>query len=149
MVAVVAYPDGHMPILYRSFVILAVAFGLYCPVAMAQECRLPQTSKSVAELIFGRNIGNKLGVSENTWARFVATEITPRFPNGFSMVDARGQWLDSDTKKIVRERSKLVTIVLDGAADTQQKIDDIVAAYKGRFRQQAVGVIIRPACVSF
>jgi hypothetical protein len=38
---------------------------------------------------------------------------------------------------------------LDGAADAQQKIDDIVAAYKGRFRQQAVGVIIRPACVSF
>jgi hypothetical protein len=138
-----------MPILYRSFATLVVAFGLYCPVATAQECRLPQKSMSVAELMFGRNIGDKLGVSDNTWARFVATEITPRFPNGFSMVDAQGQWLDSDTKKIVRERSKLVTIVFDGAADAQQKINDIVAAYKGRFRQQAVGVIIRPACVSF
>jgi hypothetical protein len=65
------------------------------------------------------------------------------------MVDARGQWLDSDTRKIVHERSKLVTIVFDGAADAQGKIDEIVAAYKGRFQQQAVGVIIKPACVSF
>jgi hypothetical protein len=131
-------------------VLLAASVMALMPLAAgAQECRLPQKSKSVAELLFGRNIGNKLGVSENTWARFVAREITPRFPNGFSMVDAQGQWLDSDTKKIVRERSKLVTIVFDGAADAQNKIDDIVAVYKGRFRQQAVGVIIRPACVSF
>ena len=141
--------SGRMSAFPRLLVLFVVAIGLYCPVASAQECRLPQKAMSVAELMFGRNIGDKLGVSDTTWARFVATEITPRFPNGFSMVDAQGQWLDSDTKKIVRERSKLVTIVFDGAADAQQKIDDIVAAYKGRFRQQAVGVIVRPACVSF
>jgi hypothetical protein len=128
---------------------LAIAISFSCRLASAQECRLPQKSMSVAELQFGRNIGNKPGISENSWARFVAREITPRFPNGFSTVDAQGQWLDSDTKKIVRERSKLVTIVFNNAADAQSKIDEIVAAYKGRFRQQAVGVIIRPACVSF
>ena len=34
-------------------------------------------------------------------------------------------------------------------AGLQEKLDAIVAAYKQRFRQQSVGVVIRPACVSF
>jgi hypothetical protein len=29
------------------------------------------------------------------------------------------------------------------------KIDAIVTAYKERFQQQSVGVVMRPACVSF
>ena len=50
-------------------------------------------------------------------------------------------------KRIVRERSKLVIIV--AAADAQDKVDAIVDAYKRKFRQQSVGVVVRPACVSF
>jgi len=143
---------GMLSNTFRSYIspLFALAALVLVPVAAsAQECRLPQKAMSVAELMFGRNIGAKLVVSESRWTQFVAREITSRFPNGFSIVDAQGQWLDSDTRKIVRERSKLVTIVFGDAAGAQQKIDDIVAAYKGRFRQQAVGVIIRPACVSF
>jgi Protein of unknown function (DUF3574) len=33
--------------------------------------------------------------------------------------------------------------------DIKEKIDAIVAAYKPRFQQQAVGIVIRPACASF
>lgn len=130
-------------------IVLVLGMEIMPSAASAQECRLPQKAMSVAELMFGRSIGNKSSVSESRWGQFVAREITPRFPNGLSMVDAQGQWLDGDTKKIMRERSKLVTIVFENDAEAQRKIDDIVAAYKGRFRQQAVGVIIRPACVSF
>jgi hypothetical protein len=49
----------------------------------------------------------------------------------------------------VREPSKLVTIIMPADAEGQEKIDAIVAAYKRQFRQQSVGVVIRPACVSF
>jgi hypothetical protein len=34
-------------------------------------------------------------------------------------------------------------------ADNDARLDQIVAAYKTRYRQQSVGLIIRPACVSF
>jgi hypothetical protein len=34
-------------------------------------------------------------------------------------------------------------------ADNGARLDQIVAAYKTRYRQQSVGLIIRPACVSF
>jgi hypothetical protein len=134
----------------RAGLLHAAAFCLLAAGgALAQECRMPQRSMSVAELLFGRNIGNRLGVTEERWSRFVATEITPRFPDGISVVNAAGQWLDPRTRKVVREPSKLVTIVLVDAAEAQEKIDAIVAAYKQRFRQQSVGVIVRPACVSF
>jgi hypothetical protein len=42
-----------------------------------------------------------------------------------------------------------VTIVFNSAVDAQSWIAQTVAVYKSRFRQQAVGVIVRPDCVSF
>jgi hypothetical protein len=76
-------------------------------------------------------------------------EITPRFPDGLSAVDAKGQWRDRNRNEIVREPSKLVTIVLPGDPADQARLSEIVEAYKRRFKQQSVGLIVRPACVSF
>jgi hypothetical protein len=42
-----------------------------------------------------------------------------------------------------------VTIIAAADAEPQEKIDAIVAAYKRQFRQQSVGVVMRPGCVSF
>jgi hypothetical protein len=134
-----------------SVALLAAALLALTPGAEAQtlSCRGAQQPKEVAELLFGRNIGSRLGVSEAAWARFLAREVTPRFPDGLTVVDALGQWRDRDTGRIVRERSKRVEIVLPGSEDDAAKLDAVVAAYKSRFRQQAVGVVVRPACVSF
>jgi hypothetical protein len=115
--------------------------------AQGVECRLSQKPMVVADLLFGRNIGGRLGVTEKRWSQFLASEITPRFPDGLTVVDAAGQWRDAEKNRVVRERSKLVTIIMP--ADAQEKLDAIVDAYKRRFRQQSVGVVIRPACVSF
>jgi hypothetical protein len=116
--------------------------------AQTTECRSGK-SQQVAELMFGRKIGDRIGVSDSAWARFVDREITPRFPGGLTVIDARGQWRDPDRNRIVREPSKLVQIVLPGKDEDQQHLDEIAAAYKIRFRQQSVGIIVRPACVAF
>ena len=101
------------------------------------------------DLMFGRNIGGQLGVSEELWSDFVAKEITPRFPDGLTVDDAVGQWRDLATNEIVKEPSKDVQLIVPASAEVKEKIDAIVAAYKQRFQQQAVGVVMRPACVSF
>jgi hypothetical protein len=129
---------------------LAVAALIVCATGAAAqgiECRLSQRPMVVADLLFGRNIGGRLGVTEKRWSQFLAAEITPRFPDGLTVVDAAGQWRDAEKKRIVREPSKLVTIIMP--ADAQERLDAIVDAYKRRFRQQSVGVVIRPACVQF
>jgi hypothetical protein len=110
------------------------------------ECKGEQ--RQVAELWFGRKIGDRIAVTESKWARFVDREITPRFPDGLSVVDAKGQWRDAERNKIVREPSKLVTIVLSGKGDNE-RLQAIIDAYKRQFRQQSVGLVVRPACVAF
>ncbi len=133
-----------------------LAIGVLATLASAAQaqaqgivCSGPQRSMMQAELLFGRHIGGRLGVTEKRWAAFLAQEITPRFPDGLTIVDAVGQWRDPARGRIVRERSKLVMILAAADAELTQRLDAIVAAYKRRFRQQSVAVIIRAACVSF
>lgn len=112
-------------------------------------CQGAQQRRDVAELLFGRDIGDRLGVSEPAWRRFVAREITPRFPDGLTVTDALGQWRDPDSGRIVREPSKRVEIVLPGNADDAVRLDAIMSAYKREFHQRSVGLILQSACVSF
>ena len=117
--------------------------------AQLVDCRGGQRPTQVAELMFGRNIGNRIGVSEARWSQFVDREITPRFPNGLTVFNAAGQWRDRASNRIVREASKIVQIVLPGDVEDIARLNEIAEAYKTRFKQQSVGIIVRPACVSF
>jgi hypothetical protein len=109
--------------------------------AQGLSCDAPQQPMLEISFMFGRDVGNELGVSKELWTDFVASEITPRFPHGLTIDDALGQWRDAETNEIVKEPSY--------DTETNEKIDPIVAAYQERFQQQAVGIVIRPACASF
>jgi hypothetical protein len=115
----------------------------------APACPGTQQRRGVAELLFGRDIGSRLGVSASAWRRFVAHEIAPRFPDGLTVTDALGQWRDPDSGRTVREPSKRVEIVLPGNRDDGARLDAIVSAYKRQFHQRSVGLIMQSACVSF
>ncbi|MGA8611156.1 MAG: DUF3574 domain-containing protein [Xanthobacteraceae bacterium] len=128
---------------------LTAAAGNATAQTLAIVCRGAQRSGQIAEFLFGRDIGNHVGVSEAAWTRFVGREITPRFPDGLTITDAIGQWRNPANGRMVREPSKRVEIVLPGRAGDEARLDAIVAAYKRRFHQHSVGVIVQSACVSF
>jgi hypothetical protein len=117
--------------------------------AQLTECRGATKPQQVAELLFGRKIGDRIGVTEDKWTHFVDNEITPRFPDGLTVYNTQGQWRDQTRNVIVREPSKIVQIVLPGKDDDLDRLNAIAEAYKTRFKQQSVGVILRAACVSF
>jgi hypothetical protein len=117
--------------------------------AQLLSCGGAQKPRQVVELMFGRKIADRMAVTEDEWTRFVDQEITPRFPDGLTVFTAASQWRDQASKKIVREPSKVVLIVLPGKAEDLARVNEIAQAYKTRFKQQSVGVIVRPACVSF
>ena len=133
---------------FSCILLVAMASGAGAQTAAA-PCHGPQQSRTVAELLFGRNIGRSLGVSEADWAGFVAREMAPRFPDGLTITDAVGERRDPETGGTAEEPSKHVEIVLPGNADDEARLDAVVAAYKREFHQQSVGVIVRTACVSF
>ncbi len=132
-----------------SFILLtATATGAGAQTA-TPPCHGAQQPKMVAELMFGRDIGDGGGVSESEWQLFVTRELVSRFPDGLTIIDAVGQWRDRDSGRIVREPSKHVEIVMPGNKDDDARLDAVVDAYKRAFRQHSVGVIVRPACVAF
>ena len=117
--------------------------------APAVACNAPQRPMQQIELMFGRSIAGHLRVDAAAWSRFLAREITPRFPDGLTVLDAAGQWQDPVGGRLVREPSKMVIILAADEAPVHERIAAIVAAYKQRFRQRSVGVISRSVCAAF
>ena len=70
--------------------------------AQSLACSSPQKPQQVVDLLFGRKIGGRIGVTEAQWAKFVDREITPRFPDGLTVFNAYGQWRDAEHNRIVR-----------------------------------------------
>ena len=115
----------------------------------AAACNAPQRPMQQIELMFGRNVAGPLRVGEAAWSRFLAREITPRFPDGLTVLEAAGQWRDPGGRGAVRELSKMVIIVTADNAAARGRIATIVAAYKQQFRQRSVGVISHSVCAAF
>lgn len=131
-----------------TVVVAALVVGL-AACATPQSCPAPAKSTTQVDLYFGRDIGGKAEVSDAQWARFVDEEVTPRFPAGLTVTDARGQYRDTKTGKIDRERSKRLTLLLDDMPAARAKLDAIAEAYKRRFQQQSVLRVEGPVCAAF
>jgi Protein of unknown function (DUF3574) len=140
-----------MPRQMHHLLAAILVLPVFCNSAGAQppSCSAPLKPQQVAELLLGRKIGDRLGVSETQFLNFLDREITPRFPDGLTVYDARGQYRDSERNRIVREPSKVVMIVLPGSSEDMARLNEVADAYKKRFRQQSVGIVVRQACVSF
>lgn len=124
--------------------------------AMLTDCARPagctaghDAPMTVATLYFGLGLPDGGEVDPESWRRFVATVVTPAFPDGLTMTEATGQWRDPTTGRIIAERTKVVTIAAPAAADLVFRIDGIRAAYRAAFHQQSVGLTLAPVCGSF
>jgi hypothetical protein len=108
-------------------------------------CTFPGTSPMlVAQLYFGR-----ANIPDNAWATFAADTLTPSFPDGFTALDAAGQWREAPDKRVEREPSKLVIVAAPDTATTRDNLGAVIAAYKTRFNQKSVGLILDTKCASF
>lgn len=91
------------------------------------------------ELFFGMD---KPGpdVTDYQFQRFINDTVTPRFPDGLTVLAGNGQWKDSESGKIVRERSKVLIIVypIDAAEDSSRKLEEIRSKYEKQFQQESV-----------
>ena len=91
------------------------------------------------ELYFGRSLPDGSVVTDEEWTKFLNDVVTPRFPDGFTVLDGFGQYRDK-SGRIVKEPSKVIVFLY--SRKTQKagstKIDEIRAAYVKLFNQESV-----------
>ena len=99
---------------------------------------------------FGLEKGSGETVTEEEWHSFLADTVTPHFPDGLTVLDARGQWFDTDAGRLYRESTKLLNVLVpaDAADAGINAVHDISDVYKQRFEQQAVFYTSLPACAA-
>lgn len=139
-----------------SFAFLLLAIGLFLPGAIEPQPLAAQPAcdegafpMARLELYFGTQRPGGAPVSDAEWAAFLDEEVTPRFPDGLTVLTGNGQWRNS--KGIVTKETSAVLIILyEPSAEKETAIEDIRAAYKDRFEQESVMRVDAGAqCVSF
>jgi hypothetical protein len=117
--------------------------------ASAPTCAPGDTALRRSVLYFGAAIPNRSDtVDAAEWQAFLDREVTPRFPDGLTWFDARGQWRGHDGQ-VIGEPSR-VLILLHGEDDASAaSVEAIRSAYKQAFAQEAVMVEREPSCVAF
>ncbi len=112
--------------------------------------KCPEGSERWAEyqLFFGLSQPDGGTIPEEAWREFLADTVTPRFPDGLTVISGNGQWRDA-SGTVLREGSKLLIIYAPPGDEGRQSIDDISEIYEERFEQESVLRVIGSACVSF
>lgn len=101
------------------------------------------------ELFFGRSIPGQAEVTDSAWDDFLSRMVTPNIPNGYTVSDAAGAWLNPATRRTVNERTKILLAVLPDAPPSAAAIARIREAYQAQFRQMQVGMTTMPVCGAF
>jgi hypothetical protein len=99
-------------------------------------------------LFFGTGKPRGGVVTPAEWAEFLKGTVTPRFPQGLTVSPASGQWRGADGA-IVQEASQVLQLVHPDDPASESAVQELVAAYKAQFQQEAVLRVKARACVSF
>ena len=120
-----------------------------CNPASGPDC--PPGSEPFVEyrLFMGRGGAAGEVVSDSDWEDFLAASVTPRFPDGLTVLDGIGQWRDA-AGQIKKERSKVLILYAAGDESTlRADLDAMSREYEQRFNQETVLRAVDQACISF
>jgi hypothetical protein len=102
-----------------------------------------------SELYFGRSKPGGGLVSDEDWRSFLADTVTPRFPDGFTVLAAVGQYREK-SGKVITEPSQVLILLYSKRSKkvSRAKIEEIRAAYIKRFDQESVLRVDLPRTVN-
>jgi hypothetical protein len=135
-----------MKVFYRRRYLLAVLF-ISAQIVLGTSAAAQRSARQTppifvaylrTEMFFGMDKPTGGTVSEDEWQKFVEEVVTPRFPDGLTVDDALGQYLDGKT--LIREKSKQLILLYPRRFKTAsgRKIEEIRRAYIKAFDQRSV-----------
>jgi hypothetical protein len=121
------------------------------PAAVAIDAQRPlQATWLRTELYFATGLlGVDEAAQEARWRDFLDRSVTPRFPDGLTVLDAYGQWQDPGARAPERLRSKLLIVLHDPQPDTLARIEAVRSDWKALSGDDSVLRVTQPAEISF
>ncbi|HYE19777.1 MAG TPA: DUF3574 domain-containing protein [Tepidisphaeraceae bacterium] len=108
---------------------------LICALLLLPACRATDADIwTRTELYFGLKKPGGALVTESDFKRFLDESVTPRFPDGLTVMQAEGRYR-SQTEGLIEEPTRVLVILHDRADD---KIDALTRDYIKRFDQESV-----------
>ncbi|MGH8079586.1 MAG: DUF3574 domain-containing protein [Lysobacter sp.] len=98
-------------------------------------------------VLFGMNSPDG-PVSEAQWQSFLAEVVTPRFPAGLTVYQAKGQWR-GDSGQVEQEDSRAIDLIHEDNAEERKRVVEVADEYKRRFKQEAVLIVSSPTRACF
>ena len=105
----------------RMAMLVCFAFAVMMMLAACAQTDRPICAEGTEqfvkyELFMGRNSQSGEVVDDAAWTTFLEDSVTPRFPDGLTVLDAEGQWRDSEGL-VQKERSKLLLVLVPPGDD--------------------------------
>ena len=118
------------------------------PVSTAVRCEPGDTAMVRDVVYFGRNRPDGGTVSDAEWEAYLDSVVTPRFPAGFTVVEAEGHWR-GESGIVERERTEVLTLLHAGDETSREAVRALTEEYIRRFHQEAVLRERLAACARF
>jgi hypothetical protein len=100
-------------------------------------------------LYFGRSVRDRAPVSDQEWRDFRTQVITPALPDGYTVLDGQGAWMNQNTHVTITETTKVLVVAMPEAPDSLPAINRIRSSWQHRFHQYVVGMTVQSGCGSF
>lgn len=120
-----------------GYKVLVLSAFCLCIAACAPKVQIQSQPVFVEDdLYFGLSTSQG-PVTPSQWEGFLNQEVTPRFPDGLTVLDAKGQWKNAQGT-IGKEPTKVLILIHPDNADEDKAIQALIELYKKEFRQESV-----------
>ena len=104
---------------------------------------------SIYTLYFGRSVAGRAPVGDTEWREFRDQVITKALPNGYTVLEGQGAWMNPRSRATISEATKILIVALPDAPGGLGVINRIRSAWQRRFHQYVVGMTVQTGCGSF
>lgn len=100
-------------------------------------------------LYLGKAIPGRGNLTDTEWQSFLDDTVTANLPDGYTILDAGGAWMNPLTRRTASEATKVLVSALPNTSASLAAVNRVRTIYQTRFNQQLVGMTVEQACATF
>jgi len=121
-----------------------------CAAPAPQSCATGTGAPTlIVDLFFGKAIPGRSDLTDTEWNHFLDDTVTANLPDGYTVMDAYGAWINPVTHATAREATKFLLVAVPDTPASLAAVARIRGTYQLRFHQQLVGMTVERACAAF